>query len=72
MTLLPDSERVYPVWRRLVVDRNVRGVQVHDAHLDATMLAHNISHILTLNLPNFLRYLAVTAVHPSDVVAQER
>ena len=69
MTLLPDSERVYPVWRRLVVDRNVRGVQVHDAHMD---LAHNISHILTLNLPNFLRYPAVTAVHRSDVAAQER
>lgn len=71
MTLLPDSERVYPVRRRLVVDRNVRGVQVqvHDAHMD---VAHNISHILTLNLPNFLRYPAVTAVHPSDVAAQER
>lgn len=71
MTLLPDSERVYPVRRRLVVDRNVRGVQVqvHDAHMD---VAHNISHILTLNLPNFLRYPTVTAVHPSDVAAQER
>jgi hypothetical protein len=72
MTLLPDSERVYPVWRRLVVDSNVRGVQVHDAHMDATTLAHNISHILTLNLSNFLRYPAVTAVHPSDVFARER
>jgi predicted nucleic acid-binding protein len=69
MTLLADSERVYSIWRRLVVEHNVRGVQVHDAHLAATMQAHGVGRILTLNGPDFLRYADVQAVHPSAVVS---
>jgi predicted nucleic acid-binding protein len=72
MTLLPDSGHVYSVWRRLVVDHNVRGVQVHDAHLVATMLAYDVSHILTLNQADFLRYPGVAALHPSDTGSWNR
>lgn len=72
MTLLPDSDRVYSIWRQLVVTNNVRGIQVHDAHLVATMIAHDITHILTLNQADFVRYAGVTAIHPSGVLSQER
>jgi predicted nucleic acid-binding protein len=43
MTFLPDSEQVYSIWRRLVIAKNVRGVQVHDAHLVAIMMAYGLT-----------------------------
>lgn len=51
--LLPDSPAVYPVWRQLIVKYNVSGVQVHDARLVATMLVHDVTHILTFNIQDF-------------------
>jgi predicted nucleic acid-binding protein len=67
MTLLPDNEQVYSRWRRLVFDHNVRGVQVHDAHLAATMEAYGIPYLLTLNQPDFLRYAGIEVVHPGQI-----
>ena len=63
-TLLPDNERIHGVWRRLVVDHGVSGKQVHDAHLVAAMIAHGITHLLTLDTGDFLRFPEITAVHP--------
>lgn len=67
--VLPDSSEVYQEWRRLVVDFGVSGVQVHDARLVASMKVNNISHILTLNVDDFKRYLSegITAVKPDTV-----
>jgi predicted nucleic acid-binding protein len=67
MIHLPDSDRVYSIWRHLVVSQGVRGVRVHDARLAAIMQAHGATHILTLNQPDFLRYSDLKAVHPSQV-----
>ena len=69
MTFLPDNDQVYSIWRRLVVDHDVRGVQVHDARLAAVMLAHGVAHILTLNHADFARYANIQAVHPSQILA---
>ena len=68
--LLPDSPDVYPVWRRLVVDHRVSGVQVHDARLVATMLVHDVTHILTFNTQDFTRYApeGIIAVDPSEEI----
>lgn len=67
MTFLPDTERVYSIWRQLVLAKNVRGVQVHDARLAAIMQAYGLTHILTLNQPDFLRYTNIQAIHPSQI-----
>jgi predicted nucleic acid-binding protein len=67
MTLLPDNEQIYWVWRDLVVGNSVRGVQVYDARLAAAMQVHAASHILTLNQPDFARYTSIKVVHPRDV-----
>jgi predicted nucleic acid-binding protein len=67
VTVLPDNEQIYRVWRILVVRHSVSGVQVHDARLAADMHVHGISHILTLNQPDFMRYTSITTVHPQDV-----
>jgi predicted nucleic acid-binding protein len=67
MSLLADDAEVYNHWRSLVTKYSVRGVQVHDARLAASMLAHNIPNILTLNISDFSRYQGITAVHPAHV-----
>lgn len=67
MRILPEDERVYEVWKRLLVAHDVRGVQVHDAHLAATLEVHGVTHLLTFNGADFKRYPAVTVVHPEEI-----
>jgi predicted nucleic acid-binding protein len=67
MIFLPDNEHVYSIWRRLVIDNHVRGVQVHDARLVAVMQAYGLTRILTLNQPDFSRYLNLQVVHPRQL-----
>jgi predicted nucleic acid-binding protein len=69
MSLLPEREAVYREWRRIVVQNNVSGVQVHDARLAAIMSVHGVSHILTLNVADFSRFRGLTVVHPDNVQA---
>ena len=68
-SLLPDSPEVYPVWRRLVVNYDVSGVQVHDARLAASMIVHKVKHILTFSVTDFERYKSegIVAVDPATV-----
>ena len=72
MTFLPDNDQVYSIWRQLVIAKNVRGVQVHDAHLVGIMLAYGLTKILTLNQPDFLRYTDIQPVHPNQVQLSPR
>lgn len=65
--LLPDSLATFVEWRRLVSNFRVTGVQVHDARLVASMIAHRISHLLTLNDNDFKRYPQITIVNPADI-----
>lgn len=67
--LLLDSPEVYPQWRRLVVKYNVSGRQVHDARLVATMIAHDVTHVLTFNVTDFERYASerIVAIDPVAV-----
>jgi len=67
MKLLPENEQVYQVWLRLLFDHQVRGIQVHDAHLAAVLEVHRVSHLLTLNSRDFKRFSKVVPVHPEDV-----
>lgn len=66
---LTDNDAVYEEWRRLVVKHRASGVQVHDARLAASILAHGLTHILTFNTADFARYDGITAVHPATVGA---
>jgi len=62
--VLAEHAGTYSIWRRLVVQYRVSGRQVHDARLAALMLAHGLTHILTLNGADFARYPAITVVDP--------
>ena len=64
---LPDDQRVFEEWLRIVVSCKVSGVQVHDARIAAAMRVHGITHILTFNTNDFKRFERITAVHPSEL-----
>jgi predicted nucleic acid-binding protein len=67
MTFLPEDERVYSVWHRLLFSHDVRGVQVHDAHLAAALEVHGVTHLLSFNGADFKRFASLIAVHPEQV-----
>ncbi|MBO0697637.1 MAG: PIN domain-containing protein [Zavarzinella sp.] len=66
-SLLTEPPTAYALWRALVVTHSVQGKQVHDARLAALMAAHGITHILTLNGPDFARFPAITVLDPATV-----
>lgn len=67
--LLTDAPTIYSEWRRLVVSSSVSGVQVHDARLVAAMKVNAITHILTFNTKDFIRYSSdgIVAIDPANV-----
>ncbi len=65
--LLADGALVYEMWIHLLQTHDVRGVQVHDAHLAAILKVHDVTHLLTFNGRDFVRYLPLIAVHPTDI-----
>ncbi|MGB6689563.1 MAG: PIN domain-containing protein [Terracidiphilus sp.] len=64
LQLLPDSLAVHLMWRELLVEHAISGVQVHDARLVASMLVHGVHRILTFNAGDFTRFSRIEAVHP--------
>lgn len=56
-------------WQQVVIDSEAMGKQAHDARLVALMLAHQITHILTLNPTHFARYQGITPVTPSEALS---
>jgi predicted nucleic acid-binding protein len=62
MEFAPGNAAVYENWLGLVRDYRVTGVQVHDARLVASMLAHGIQSLLTLNSADFERYAKIINV----------
>jgi predicted nucleic acid-binding protein len=55
-TLLAEDEKVAGRLLGLLEDTGSRGRQVHDANLVATMLAHGVGTIVTINVADFARY----------------
>lgn len=70
MTLLPESEAVFRAWLQLLQAHDIRGTEVHDAHLAAVLEVHQVTHLLTFNGADFKRFPHIVAVHPQDLVRQ--
>jgi predicted nucleic acid-binding protein len=62
--LLPDGPGIYPEWRRLVATHQVSGKTAHDARLVAAMTVHGLTHLLTFNTADFVRFPGITALDP--------
>ena len=65
--LSDDRDMVYPEWRRLVEHYGVSGKSSHDARLVAAMTVSGVTHVLTFNTADFLRYTEVAAIHPNEL-----
>ncbi len=67
--ILPDTPAAYPIWKDLIITLGVIGVQVHDSRLVALMKVNNVSHILTLNGPDFARYAGLVVLNPATLIS---
>ncbi|MBX9582581.1 MAG: type II toxin-antitoxin system VapC family toxin [Gemmataceae bacterium] len=65
-SVLSEPPTAYAQWRQLVVTHGVKGKQVHDARLVATMQSHAIRHILTLNGEDFTRFPFIVVIDPTS------
>lgn len=66
-TVLPEPPDIAARWQQLVQAHSVLGRQAHDARLVTVMQAHGITHILTLNPKDFLRYQSLTVLKPDQI-----
>jgi len=55
--LLIEDRSVAKRWEKLVETYKVRGKQVHDTNIVATMLAHDVHRLVTRNPADFERYV---------------
>jgi predicted nucleic acid-binding protein len=65
--LLPDSRDVHDRWRQLLLAHKVKGVQVHDTRLAASMYVHGVTQLPTVNVRDFQRFPLLRVVHPVEV-----
>ena len=69
--LLAETPDIYPAWKALVSALRVIGKQVHDARLVAVCHVHRVTHVLTFNVPHFVRMAAfgpgIIVVDPASV-----
>lgn len=61
-----DNAGVTTQWLNLIKTIGVNGKQVHDANIVATILAYNISHLLTHNMADFNRYGGLVNLIPLE------
>jgi predicted nucleic acid-binding protein len=65
--LLLEPSDIAISWRALANRYAVSGRQAHDTRPVALMLAHRITHLLTLNPGDFRRYTEITCLGLEDV-----
>jgi hypothetical protein len=66
--IMDDTPAVLAEWERLVFDYQVIGKNAHDARLVASMIIHQITHILTFNRTDFQRYREIIVISPESVL----
>lgn len=64
MKVLPESAATVAVWKTFVARYQVRGKNMYDCNLAATVHAHGVTHILTHNVGDFQRYSDILTVVP--------
>lgn len=71
-TCLPEPVDMADRWQAVAYRHSVIGKQAHDARIAALMIAHGVTHLLTLNPTDFARYDGITPVTPQEIVSQGR
>lgn len=65
--LLEETSDIFPIWLSLATTHRISGKRTHDLRIQAVVIAHNISHILTLNPQDFVEVEGITIVHPNSI-----
>jgi predicted nucleic acid-binding protein len=65
---LPEPPDMADRWQVVADQYSVLGKQAHDARIAALMIAHGITHLLTLNPSDFTRYAEITAITPQEIL----
>jgi predicted nucleic acid-binding protein len=68
--LFRDERAIYDRWRQLVATVGALGKSAHDARLVAAMERHGLTHLLTFNTADFLRYAGITVIEPQSIAAR--
>jgi hypothetical protein len=68
--LLPDDEKIFSIWKSLVVTHAVSGKSAHDTRIVAAMQVHGVHDLLTFNVRDFRRYSSVVVHDPAAMTAQ--
>ncbi len=68
--VLEESPAAYRTWRSLLLQHEIRGLNVHDCRLVSMMQVAGVDRILTLNVNDFLRYEAIVVLSPAMVSAR--
>jgi predicted nucleic acid-binding protein len=69
-TFLRDERGVFPDWRTIVRDREIKGKVAHDACIAAAMRRHNIANLLTFNVRDFERIAPDLNIRTPDHINQ--
>lgn len=64
--LLEETPAIFPQWLSLVTSYKISGKRTHDVRIQAVMLTHNISHLLTLNPQDFVAIEGLEIIHPNS------
>ncbi len=65
--LLEETPAIFSQWLSLVTSHKISGKRAHDLRIQAVMLTHNISHILTLNPQDFVAIEGLIIIHPNSL-----
>ncbi len=64
---LEETPDIFRLWFSLATTPKISGKRTHDLRIEAVVLAHNISHILTLNPKDFVPVEGITIIHPNSI-----
>jgi predicted nucleic acid-binding protein len=70
--LLQDERAIFPKWKELIRNYDVKGKVSYDTRLVAAMLRHGITHLLTFNVAHFIRFKEIEVLTPQEVLAGSR
>jgi predicted nucleic acid-binding protein len=71
--LLPEERPILPAFLRLLAAANCVGARIHDAHLVATAVVHQVRTIASLNPGDLLGFTAAIAVvGPADALRERQ
>jgi predicted nucleic acid-binding protein len=67
-----DKAEPLPTWRALALRYDAKGKNAHDTRLVAAMNLFSVSHLLTFNKKDFVRFVGITVLTPEEVLASSQ